>query len=195
MNSMYANNRNESEKTCSSIGMSVVGWLLGGLGLGALVMYFLDPDAGADRREGAVGLAKQAGQRIGKVRDSVMSAVQAESISDAVDQIKDALPSQITENSEDDEEESSSPLLSLAATAVGCALMGAAVMYLMDPDAGARRRGYLRDQATSKAKGAADYVSSKSRHLRNKAQGMYHDASQTIQNSRLGGLTGNDESQ
>ena len=178
MVSVYKNNRVRSPK--SHLSMSVGGWLLGGLGVGAVVMYFLDPNAGSVRRQGAVRLANQTGEHLGKVRDTVMRAVRADSISDAVEQITEALPAL------QEAESSSCSFVPMAATGVGCCLLGAAVMFLLDPSSGRRRRALIRDNATSRAHSAADAVTSKARHLRNKAQGMYHDAAEAVQNTRLG---------
>jgi gas vesicle protein len=185
MNSVYKNNRARPSKSSKShLTMSMGGLLLGGLGIGAVVMYFLDPNAGSVRRQGAVRLANQTGEHLGKVRDTVMRAVKADSISDAVEQITEALPAL------QEAESPSCSFLPMTTTAVGCCLLGAAVMFLLDPSSGRRRRGLIRDNATSRARRAADVVTSKARHLRNKAQGMYHDATEAVQNSRLAGLAG-----
>jgi hypothetical protein len=187
MNSVYKNNRVRSSKSRKPhMNMSTGVLLLGGLGVGAIVMYFLDPNAGSVRRQGAVRLANQTGENLGKVRDTVMRAVRADSISDAVEQITEALPAL------QEAESSSCSLLPMATTAVGFTLLGAAAMFLLDPSSGHRRRALIRDNATSRARGAADVVTSKARHLRNKAQGMYHDAAEAVQNSRLAGLAGGD---
>jgi len=50
--------------------------------------------------------------------------------------------------------------------------LGASLMYILDPDKGARRRALLRDKLVAFSNDAADAVASKSRHLRNRAQGV-----------------------
>lgn len=51
-------------------------------------------------------------------------------------------------------------------------LVGAGLMYLLDPDQGKRRRELLRDQATSKVKDMGDTLQSKVQHTRNMAVGV-----------------------
>jgi hypothetical protein len=55
-------------------------------------------------------------------------------------------------------------------------LIGAALMYILDPDEGRRRRALLRDQATSKVHEARDNLQSKVRHTRNMTEGMVAEA-------------------
>jgi hypothetical protein len=55
-------------------------------------------------------------------------------------------------------------------------LIGAALMYMLDPDQGRRRRALLRDQATSKVNEARDTLQAKMRHTRNVTQGMVAEA-------------------
>jgi osmotically-inducible protein OsmY len=58
------------------------------------------------------------------------------------------------------------------------ALLGAGIMYLLDPDGGRRRRALVRDQA---ARGkavladAAEMLEDRTEHLRNRAQGVAHE--------------------
>src|SRR5580698_4737216 len=75
MSSIYKKKTSRPSK--SHLSFRVGGWLLGGLGVGAIIMYFLDPDAGSNRRESALNLAHQAGEQLSKVKSSVMSAVNA----------------------------------------------------------------------------------------------------------------------
>src|SRR2546423_226207 len=53
---------------------------------------------------------------------------------------------------------------------------GAALMYLFDPERGRRRRSLLSDQLTSKANRLGETAGKKARHLRNRAQGLAHEA-------------------
>jgi hypothetical protein len=51
-------------------------------------------------------------------------------------------------------------------------IVGAAVMYILDPIAGRRRRTMTRDQMLSKVHDMSDVIESKARHYRNKARGV-----------------------
>lgn len=56
--------------------------------------------------------------------------------------------------------------------------LGAAIMYLLDPDRGRRRRSLIRDQVVHTAHGAEDFSSgmaSRARHIRNRATGAIHE--------------------
>ncbi len=54
--------------------------------------------------------------------------------------------------------------------------LGALLMYLFDPDRGRGRRAMLSDQLTSKVNRLSDAAEAKARHLRNRAQGVIHEA-------------------
>ena len=58
------------------------------------------------------------------------------------------------------------------AALVGGVGLGAALMYLFDPDRGRRRRALIRDKAEGAAHKAGDYAGKMSRDLRNRAYGM-----------------------
>lgn len=49
-------------------------------------------------------------------------------------------------------------------------------MYLLDPDRGRRRRALLRDKAKGLSNDALKAASRKSHDLRNRAQGLLHEA-------------------
>jgi len=53
---------------------------------------------------------------------------------------------------------------------------GAALMYLFDPDRGRGRRTRLSDQTASKLNRFGDRAGAKARDLRNRAQGLVHEA-------------------
>ena len=53
---------------------------------------------------------------------------------------------------------------------------GAALMYLFDPDRGRGRRTRLSDQAASKFNRFGDRAGARARDLRNRAQGLMHEA-------------------
>ena len=54
--------------------------------------------------------------------------------------------------------------------------IGALLMYLLDPDRGRGRRARLADQLTSKVNRMSEAAEAKARDLRNRAQGMLHEA-------------------
>jgi hypothetical protein len=54
--------------------------------------------------------------------------------------------------------------------------LGALLMYLFDPERGRGRRARLGDQLTSKVNRLSDAAEAKARHLRNRAQGVIHEA-------------------
>lgn len=58
---------------------------------------------------------------------------------------------------------------------------GAALMYLMDPDRGKRRRAMVRDQAVHAFHQAEDAVETTARDLRNRAQGVVAEARAKLQ--------------
>jgi hypothetical protein len=60
--------------------------------------------------------------------------------------------------------------------------VGAALMYLFDPDRGRGRRARISDQVASKVNKLARQVQAKSRHLRNRTQGFLHDTSISVSN-------------
>jgi hypothetical protein len=69
------------------------------------------------------------------------------------------------------------PVLSfLAGTAIGAGLM-----FLLDPDRGARRRALARDRILSAGRHAGEDVGAKARHLRNRARGLVASARSRMQ--------------
>jgi osmotically-inducible protein OsmY len=50
--------------------------------------------------------------------------------------------------------------------------LGAALMYVLDPERGKRRRGLVRDKAVSAARKAGERLDARSRDLRNRARGV-----------------------
>jgi len=66
---------------------------------------------------------------------------------------------------------SSTGMSAFAACSIGFGL-GAGLMYLLDPNAGRRRRAVLVDKTTSAINTSGEYLDKKRRHLSNKAQGL-----------------------
>jgi len=57
---------------------------------------------------------------------------------------------------------------------------GAALMYFLDPERGRTRRALIRDKAAGLSHDVQDAIGSKSRDLRNRAQGLLHEAKSTF---------------
>ena len=58
--------------------------------------------------------------------------------------------------------------------------IGALVMYLFDPQAGNRRRAFLRDKAVKFNRQAQEAIEGKAKDLSNRAKGLAHDVRSTI---------------
>jgi len=69
--------------------------------------------------------------------------------------------------------------------------LGAALMYLFDPERGRGRRARLSDQMASKAYRLSDRAEAKARDLRNRAQGMMHEAGTWFRDRRQQNEAGN----
>ena len=61
---------------------------------------------------------------------------------------------------------------------------GAAVMYFLDPDRGARRRALVRDKAVGLKNDASYAIAGKAKDLRNRAQGLAHEAKGLLSHSK-----------
>jgi uncharacterized membrane protein len=69
--------------------------------------------------------------------------------------------------------------------AVGAALAGAAAMYLLDPQAGGRRRAQLRDQLNRGAGDAYDFLRKVPVDAGNRARGLYSESRARLQRGRI----------
>ena len=58
--------------------------------------------------------------------------------------------------------------------------VGAALMYIFDPDDGRRRRALIRDKAVGLSNDAKRVIDKRSRDISNRAQGLVHDARSLI---------------
>jgi len=58
--------------------------------------------------------------------------------------------------------------------------LGAALMYILDPDQGRRRRALLRDKLVGATNQASDVIGKTTRDLRNRAQGVIHEAGSAL---------------
>jgi gas vesicle protein len=63
-----------------------------------------------------------------------------------------------------------------AAAAAAGFLVGAAFMYIFDPESGKRRRALVRDKAASKVNAAVEGVKDTAQDLSNRAQGVAAEA-------------------
>jgi osmotically-inducible protein OsmY len=72
------------------------------------------------------------------------------------------------------------------------ALVGAGLMYFLDPDRGRRRRALLRDQiahAGNELEGLGDAVASQARHLTNQAGGMVAETRARVMREEVDDVT------
>lgn len=67
-----------------------------------------------------------------------------------------------------------------AITVLGSMGLGAALMYLFDPNGGPRRRALMRDKAVGVSNDATEALGSKARDLRNRAKGVVHEAKSLV---------------
>ena len=63
---------------------------------------------------------------------------------------------------------------------LGALGLGAAVMYLLDPDRGNQRRALIRDKRARLSRQTQETVSGKVTHLGNRAKGMMHEAKSAL---------------
>ncbi len=79
-----------------------------------------------------------------------------------------------------------------ALTILGGLGAGAALMYFLDPDRGTRRRALVRDKAVGLSNDVKQNVTGYSKHLKNRATGMYHEARSLVgKNAETGRDTDN----
>jgi len=118
-------------------------WLLGGLGLGAGLMYLLDPEKGEGRRDLVRGYVEDYGRQSGALLDDTrrtlgrqVQAVLATSRMPSRRQpgLGERLLTQVEE-------------LSLPLGLLGCVGLGVGLGYLLEPRGGPQRRAWLREKA------------------------------------------------
>jgi gas vesicle protein len=202
--------------------------LIGGIGIGAALMYLFDPETGTTRRsylrEAAADALERAGETAGTAYESLAEGTSGLRES-TISRLRDYVPSQreasgalsrvrksLSRSGSDWadrgrdlaergrqylpglRDESPSPA-TIALTAVGCCAVGAALMFVMDPAAGRRRRALLRDKTTSYARRGSEAIGKQARHMSNVAKGAYHEASSAVTNAVGGGqMSGNPSS-
>jgi len=163
-------------ENCSS---SSSGWLagllsmVGGVGLGAGLLYLLDPDKGQKRRNQILSSASDlastakdyAGDAFGsigsKVGDALGSARDYASekmhgmrgyASDRADDVRAYAQKQVFGESREQHR------VGVTICALSSMALGAALMYAFDPNSGKNRRRYVRDKAGEFASSASDYA-------------------------------------
>jgi hypothetical protein len=188
---------NQSNESCgtSSLLTGLVS-LAGGVGIGAGILYLLDPDKGEKRRNellsGASDLASSAkdyaGEAFGGVGSAVSSALHSardyagEKFSSARDYADDAMGDaggyankglrRAQRGARDFiqrqtfGETRSEHRLGVTLCAIGSMALGAAVMYAFDPASGRNRRRYVREQAGNLASEASNYAQQASQAIR-----------------------------
>jgi hypothetical protein len=118
-------------------------WLLGGLGLGAGLMYVMDPEKGAGRRDVVRGHVVDYGRRTGALLDDPKRTVsrQAQAVL-----AKTRMPFRhqpgLGERLRTPAEEMGMPL---GLCLLGCIGLGAGLVYLLEPHGGPQRRARLRE--------------------------------------------------
>jgi hypothetical protein len=162
--------------------------LAGGVGIGAGLLYLLDPDKGAKRRQQmldrASGLASSAKGYAGETFDNVGSALSSalgsardyagEKLSGARDYASDAMSdaggyaskqmSRAQRQARDFiqrqtfGETRSEHRMGVTLCALGSMALGAALMYVFDPAMGRGRRRYVKEQAENLASEAGNYA-------------------------------------
>ena len=201
--------------------------LIGGAGLGAVLMYLLDPEAGERRREemrlraaraasttGTVfgNVAEIAGNVAGNVWDMTTEAGRAaahraaeagtagaaaassfgSSLADRAGESAYSLRKGAHRQMKSarktasgwfghEEEKSYVPETSTAVSAVAALAAGVGLMYLLDPNDGARRRALLRDKVTRCLNETGDFARRTGRHLANRSRGIAHETQSMFQ--------------
>jgi hypothetical protein len=179
---------NQSESSSSSGLLTGLMSLVGGVGIGAGILYLLDPDKGARRRHdllaGASDLASSAkdyaGEAFGHVGSAVGSALGSardyagEKLSSARDYADDAMGDAGSYASKSwgrarrgardfiqrqtFGETRSEHRLGVTLCALSSMALGAAIMYAFDPASGRNRRRYIREQAGNLGSQASEYA-------------------------------------
>lgn len=175
--------------------------LLGGAGVGAALMYFLDPDVGYKRRrrfgESATGAMHDAGDRLGSAWSSARHAAGQYVPAAAMSGLGTSLASKLSQatgrvrradirgtmshaldrgrawwREEEADRSTVGDVLFKGVLVVGCFALGAGLMYALDPASGRRRRAVAQDKLRSAAGRTGQYLQRTGQDLRNRAHGM-----------------------
>ena len=169
--------------------------LIGGAGLGAVLMYLMDPEAGERRREemrvkaarAAAHRAAEAGSAGAAAASSYGSSLADRASESAYAWNKSARRQMRSARKQasgwfgHEEERSYVPETSTVASAVTALAAGVGLMYLLDPTDGARRRSVLLDKTRHCLNETGDFFRRTGRHLANRSRGMAHDTQSMFQ--------------
>jgi osmotically-inducible protein OsmY/gas vesicle protein len=185
--------------------------LLGGAALGAVAMYLLDPDAGQRRRrqlaestgdaahragdaltpawERVTEAARRVGGNAGSVGHGIMDRISEKlsTVSEDASRAAHDLGDKVAEKLHTAgpahwfTREEPSHARGYAATGAGTLVLGAGLMYLLDPQRGRARRAQIIDQASSIIGRTAHTFRQIGRDLGNRARGYAHEARATFE--------------
>jgi hypothetical protein len=119
-------------------------WLLGGLGLGAGLMYLMDPEKGAERRDVVRGHVRDYGRETGDLFDGTRRTLGRQAQAALARTrvpfrrqpgLGERLLTQVEERG-----------LPLGLCLLGCAGLGVGLGYLLEPQGGPQRRAQLREK-------------------------------------------------
>lgn len=163
-------------------------WMLGGLGVGAGLLYFLDPQSGPRRRqrvmEGARRAAASAGDYAGQAYDSARGYV-GSTIQGARDWAADRV--------EDSREYVNTSMggksrlghrIGMTICSLSSMALGAALMYIFDPQLGPKRRRQAQQQFREYGQRAGEAIRSGAQQV---SQGVQNVAGQVAGATGLGG--------
>jgi hypothetical protein len=120
-------------------------WLLGGLGLGAGLMYLLDPGKGVGRRDRVRGYVEDYGRQTGALLDDTRRTLgrQAQAVLTAR-----SMPFRRPPEFGDRLLTQAEALgLPVGLGLLGCVGLGVGLGYLLEPQGGPQRRAWLREKA------------------------------------------------
>jgi hypothetical protein len=120
-------------------------WLLGGLGLGAGLMYLLDPEKGVGRRDRVRGYVEDYGRQTGALLDDTRRTLGRQARAALATR---SMPfSRLPELGERPRTQAEARGLPVGLGLIGCIGLGVGLGYLLEPQGGPQRRAWLREQA------------------------------------------------
>jgi len=170
--------------------------MLVGLGVGAAIMYLLDPQSGGNRRR---MIAEQARERAANTGQALTDAGYA--IAGRARQAMDSASDEISHQASnargsamqslgdlrdrarswlEPQHSYVAPAAGITAGGIALIALGAGLAYLFDPDRGRGRREYIREQVQGRTHDAGDYARRTGVHLKNKLQGTYYEARKAV---------------
>ena len=179
---------------------------LGGLALGAALMYVFDPDVGSRRRtrirDRAGSAVEDAGSRISSTLSSAATGVGGY-ISDLSQRVGSGVGDQAQskfQSARDAIGEYATDLSDRARAAVrsrlgaqtnattgvsvlGALALGCCAMFFLDPRQGRGRRAYVVQKATHLVNKSARLAGATGRHWMNRSRGLYHEAGEMMHSS------------